>query len=267
MERWARSIPGRAEGFAWALGLAERDLPECARRELSRWEAPFTPHEAWVAKRVGSPSKGASTDPATEAPMRLLVVDDGDDGALENTLCTHADAKSVEVVLLTPRDTIGSAQIFWPGVYRVSGSLRATGQVHVCLSSRPRWMSPVVDAALLPPLPPAVAVCALGWALGWNIPDSTRDVRGVCEHPTVRACRDAATRTGKAALGPAIAVMTALPNWAPGILLAAKACEGAGLVEDGAALRRQATMAQIAADGVGTVDRGGTLATETVVMA
>lgn len=239
LERWARSSHDRSEGFAWVLGLAERDLPECARRELSKWEAPYTPHEAWVAKRIGSPSGSASTDPTSEAFVRLLVVDDGDDGALETTLCTHVSSMPTEVVLPAPRDTIGSAQIFWPGTYRVSSAFRAKGLVRVCLSSCPEWISPVVDAEMFPLLPPAAAVRALGWAMGWNIPDSTRDVRGSIVHPTVRACRDAATRTGSAALAPAIAVMTALPDWAPGILLAAKACEGAGLADDAAALRRR----------------------------
>ena len=242
LERWALSRPERDEGFAWAVGLAERGLANEARRELSRWPGPYSPHEAWVAARVGT-----SHPPARQGPGRVIVVDDGDDGALEQTLAYHGAATGalgrralLEVVLARPRDTIGGAQIFWPGAYRAATTMRATGSARLCLSSTPSWISPPVDATLLPPLPPGCSVRALAWALGWDLPAPSRAIHDSPLHPIAGACRDAAGRNGAAALAPAVAVMQALPGWKPGLVLGARACDSAGLVDDAASLRRAA---------------------------
>ena len=116
-QRWRDSAHGRDEGFAWALGLLERDCRRQALSELTRWPAPYSSHEAWVRGRAGlsSPMSPRQT---------ILVLDDGDDGALELTLSQLPPGVAVEVICPRPRDTIGTAQIFWPGSYRAANVIR-----------------------------------------------------------------------------------------------------------------------------------------------
>lgn len=264
-ERWALAKPARSDAFAWALGLHQRELKAEAQRELNRWSAPFSAFEESVKKRVGHvlsahpggrersvsrpPGAVPMHAPAEADRARLLVVDDGDDGALEACLLAAGEHEAVEVVVDAARDTIGGAQLFWPGHYRAAGVFAASGLVRLRLSSTPDWESPPVDAALIPPLPPASAVRALAWALGWALPSPTRQVTGSTLHPAAAACRAARGAKGAAALAPAIAVMTTLPNWAPGLWLGAQACAQAGLAEDAEKLRFSAGAAAGAAGG------------------
>jgi GT2 family glycosyltransferase len=143
--RWTESRHERAEGFAWATGLWERELRVEAVQELSRWDGPFSPHERWVRNHCGLSSGLARA--SARAP--LLMVDDGHDGALEAALAMHAQDEPVDVVLPAPRDTLGSAQIFWPGTYRVASTIAANIPVRLRRSSQPEWAPPPMR---LPPL-------------------------------------------------------------------------------------------------------------------
>ncbi len=211
--RWRNSLHDRAEGFAWALGLVERELPADAQLELRRWLPPFTPHEAWVRGRAGMPSVPSKRE-------AVLVIDDGDDGALEACLAALPEGAAVEVVCPRPRDTVGIAQVFWPGIYRAANVVRETRATRFALSSSPGWISPPFDANELPPLPSADAAYALAAARGWPLPSRERAVRGARLHPFAQACHDAASRPFPAALAPAMAVIRAHGAWVPGRVLA-----------------------------------------------
>lgn len=206
-KRWSASVHGRDEGFAWALGLLERDCRAEALVELRRWPGPYTPHEAWVRGRAGLVS-------AVDRRDTVLVIDDGDDGSLEATLAQLPGDVAVEVICPRPRDTIGGAQVFWPGSYRASNVIRDPRGRRIAFGSSPGWLSPPFDPALLPPLPAADAAHALVAALGWPLPARDRAVRAAPLHPFAQACRDAATHPH--ALAPVMAIARALPGWAPG---------------------------------------------------
>ncbi len=211
--RWRDSCHDRSEGFAWALGLVERELPVDAQLELRRWAPPYTAHEAWVRGRAGMPSVATRRE-------SVLVIDDGDDGALEACLAALPDGVALEVVCPRPRDTIGLAQIFWPGSYRAANVIRETRATRFALTSSPGWISPTFDASELPPLPAADAAYALAAARGWPLPSRERAVRGSRLHPFAQACHDAATHPLPAALAPAMAVLRAHGAWTPGRMLA-----------------------------------------------
>ncbi|MBM4391059.1 MAG: glycosyltransferase family 2 protein [Deltaproteobacteria bacterium] len=218
--RWRDSRHGRAEGFAWALGLVERELPADAQFELRRWPPPFSPHEAWVRGRAGLPSVAAKRDV-------VLVIDDGDDGALEDCMAALPEGVAVEVICPRPRDTVGLAQLFWPGSYRAANVVRATRSSRLALSSSPGWLSPAFDPGELLPLPPADAAYALAAARDWPLPSRERAVRGARLHPFAQACHDAVTRPFPACLAPAMAVIRAHAAWVPGRLLAERLMVGA----------------------------------------
>ena len=79
-ERWQtyRGGADRQESHAWALGLWERELKDEAVEELSRWSGPYTKSECWVRNRIG-----LTDSVRQEFRDALVVVDDGDEGALE----------------------------------------------------------------------------------------------------------------------------------------------------------------------------------------
>lgn len=233
--RWAAAVPDRAEGFAWALGLAQRELSDEAKVELDRWPGPWTAHEAWVRQKVGLP---ASAAPVTAAERAELLVDDGDDGALLELLAAVAPRGPVEVVTACADPALGAAQAFFPGTYRVESRLGArSGVRRLRLSSDPTWSSPPVDAALLPPLPPGDAVLALAAALDWPLPLPTRRVRNAVAHPLAARCAIARAAPLPRALAAAADVLQAMPDWRPGRALAARLCERAGLTAEAEGLR------------------------------
>lgn len=176
----ASPIADRAEGHAWALGLWKRDLPGLARAELARWPGPYSLAEAWVRTTLGIKTTGRS------APGVLIVVDDGDEGALEATLDRHAHGDSLFVDLYVPRDPLGNVRLYWPGQYTARERLEPwlaramprelRGQPwRLALTSSPEWTPPpLVDPGLLPDTPAPEAVLALAAALGWPAPRRTR---------------------------------------------------------------------------------------------
>ena len=238
LRRWRASDHDRAEGFAWALGLFERGLFAEAETELGRWPGPWSAHESAVRERLGHAPRAGSAG-ASPSAVATLLIDDGDDGALAALLGTRGADGSLEVITTAATPSVGAAQLFWPGTYRIQARLAPrTGPVQLLLSSAPAWLPPAVDAADLPPLPPRDAALALALALGWPLPRATRAVRGAPPpHPIVGRCLAARTRPLPEALAAAADVVQALPAWRPGRAMAAALCERAGLAQEARELR------------------------------
>lgn len=212
-ERWAASRHDRDLGFAWALGLWERELRREARRELGRWSGPWSASEAWIRTHCGM-----ATEPARTSET-LVVVDDGDEGALEETLWRHATGRTVVVDLEVSRDA--AAKLWWPGVYVARadlGRICPPGPVALRWSSAPEWSPPPIPRPEFPPVGGASAVLALAAALDWELPIPTRG-DGRCS-PVATALLRArrlmrAGRYGEA-MGPLADAMERLGPWPPG---------------------------------------------------
>ncbi len=233
LERWKSWAPsaGRMEGFAWAMGLQERDCRAEAREELARWPAPFSPSEAWMRGHVGLASPA---EPGSEA---LVVVDEGDPGALEETLLRHAEGRDIWVNLEVPRDPLGNIRLYWQGQYGAQERLHAwvdhSGPVHLRLSAAPDWTPPSIESVdLLPDLPAPDALLALAAVLGWDPPRFTR--RGF-DHPMpetveriwrVRFMLERGRADLAAGLLPALS--QALPDWHGTWRLAARTWKALG---------------------------------------
>jgi len=230
----AQPITDRAMAHCWALGLHLRRLNDEARAEMNRWPGPHTLREQWMRDQVGVESilsPHAST---------LLVVDDGDPGALEHTLELHAGAHALWVNLEVPRDPLGNIRLYWQGEYAVRERLhrwcKGEGEIHLRLSSAPQWAPPAIRSPLwLPDLPAVDATLALAAALGWTAPERSRHGLRSPIHPLVSALRSARSllQEGKAdpALVTLLPVLKALPTW-PGIWrLTAEAFQARGETE------------------------------------
>ena len=166
-------ITDRDLGHCWALGLHLRRLPEAAQAEMLRWPAPHTEREVWMREQVGVPSTRAHPSET------LLVVDDGDEGALEQTLEHHLRGQSLWVNLEVPRDPLGHIRLYWSGEYAAREDLarwcRGPGRITVRLSSAPDWSPPPVSSIhWFPNLPSVDAVLALAAALDWAPPARSR---------------------------------------------------------------------------------------------
>ena len=218
-------IADRTLSHSWALGLHLRRLPEQARKELGRWKGPFTEREAWIRDLVGLPSR------LVNHRHSLLVIDDGDPGALEDTLYRHAKDHSLWVNLEVPRDPLGSVRLFWPGTYGARENPKAwfngPGDIHIRLSSDPHWAPPPIESkAWLPDAPSIEAIQLLGAALGWDEPVVRRN--GLVHAPTERVQQVRMARkhlnAGEAnvALARILPVIRALPTWPGGWKLAAE---------------------------------------------
>ncbi len=233
-QRWKDSVHDRAEGFAWAVGLQERELHAEAAVELAKWPLPATPRERWVRARARLPN------PPPAAGIPTLVIDDGAEGALAALLASLPPMEALTVVAASAHDGLAACQLFWPGDYRVERPLtRRTGLVHMRLASSPEWAPPPLDASLLLPLPPADAVLTLALALGAPPPQRSRVPEGVTAHPLTRQCLLASIAPPLQAIGAAANVLQATPGWPPGRLLAARACRAAGLTQEAEALAAQ----------------------------
>ena len=216
-------ISDRTLSHSWALGLHLRRLPKLAINELQRWKAPHNEREAWVRNLVGMPSKLAKPN------QSLLVIDDGNPGALEDTLYRHAKDRSLWVNLEVPRDPLGSVRLFWPGNYGARENLgswfKGPGDIHLRLSSDPTWEPPSLNSATwIPDLPSVQALFALCAALDWTRPEAHRKglehkmsdiVLQICKARALLNARDA-----NAALQVILPVVRALPTWPGGWKLA-----------------------------------------------
>ncbi len=222
-QRWQQLAPtaARQEGFAWAAGLFARDLLDEGRQELARWPAPYSPSEVWVRDQLGLASPGHIPAEA------LVVVDDGDPGALEDCLQRHAHGRAIHVCLEVPREPLESVRLYFQGHYaaqeRLHRWVQHPGPWHLRLSSSPTWSPPpLADRRLLPDLPAPDAVLCAAAAAGWALPDRPRLGLHRPPHPVARAClllRQLLDQgQGPQAMAVAKQLMQALPTW-PGTWL------------------------------------------------
>jgi glycosyltransferase involved in cell wall biosynthesis len=229
--REARPIRDRALGHSWALGLHLRELTELGVKEAERWPGPHSGREVWIREQLGLQSTPARP---TEA---VVVVDDGDPGALEATLHRHADGRAVWVDLEVPRDPLGKVRLYWPGEYAAREKLhlwvKHPGSLHVRLASSPEWAPPPLsDPGWLPDLPAVDAVLATAAALDWTAPQRPRCGHRRPIHPIVS--QSWAVRTalrggdGPLALTKLLPLLRAMPAWPGGWHMAAQAYSLAG---------------------------------------
>ncbi len=218
-------IADRTLSHSWALGLHLRRLPELARKELGRWQEPFNEREAWVRQLVGLQSK------RIQPKESLLVIDDGDPGALEDTLYRHAKDRSVWVNLEVPRDPLGSVRLFWPGTYGARENpkdwFKGPCPIHIRLTSDPAWSPPPIESAdWIPNLPSTEALHALRAAMGWPSPKPVR--KGLVHNvrPLVQQIFEARKHLQEGQADPALQrilpIIRTLPTWPGGWKLAAE---------------------------------------------
>jgi len=244
-QRWQQHAPAasRQEGFAWAAGLFARDLQAEGRQELARWPGPDTPSEAWVRTQLGRPST-----PAQHAEA-LVVVDDGDPGALELCLHRHAEGRAIHVCLEVPREPLESVRLYFEGHYgaqeRLHSWLAHPGPWHLRMSSSPGWSPPpLTDKRLLPDLPAPDAVLCAAAASGWPLPARERLGLQRPSHPIAKACTMLRRQLhqGKAPQAMAVAqqLMKALPDWPGTWLLTAQVFDSLEMTDQAALCRSKA---------------------------
>jgi len=216
-------IEDRTLSHSWALGLHLRRLTPLAKAELNRWPGPHTQREAWIREQLGLPSN------TRDYQESVLVIDDGDPGALEDALYRYAPGRSVWVNLEVPRDPLGNIRLFWPGNYGAREDLkqwfRGPGKIHLRLSSAPDWKPPPIDSARwFPELSSRDAVLTVAAALDWPEPTHRRAGLRVPLHPLVNRTREARAllRQGNAdeALKVILPIIRAFPMWPGGWKLA-----------------------------------------------
>jgi len=244
-ERWKAFAADatRQEGHAWALGLWERELFQESKEEAGRWSGPYSKSEIWVRSRLGLMSEAASPREA------LLVVDDGDEGALEACLHRHSDNRAIFVDLEVPRDPFGRIRLQWDGHYVARQRLNAqwvdhAGPIVLRVSSDPGWAPPPLENLnLLPDLPAPEAVRAYSHIVGWPEPSPIRVGLPIPSTPllgALRACR-AHTDVGNhlRAISALREVLVLQPNWLGAWWLAAEVFERAGLTERADSFRQR----------------------------
>ena len=219
-------ITDREFGHCWALGLHLRRLPEAAKAEMLRWPAPHTEREVWMREQVGVPST------LHKPSETLLVVDDGDEGALEQTLEQHLRGQALWVNLEVPRDPLGHVRLYWSGEYTARADLsewcKGPGSVSVRLTSAPDWCPPSISSVRwFPRIPSVDAVLALAAALAWTPPARSRPGLRQSLHPFAAAA--IATREHLEASEPdhalarLLPILKASPDWPGGWKLAGEA--------------------------------------------
>jgi len=247
--RFAEASPvrDRAEAHAWALGLWQRGLPDEARAELDRWPAPYAPAEAWARRTIGLAALEVVGD------TTLVVVDEGDEGALEATLAVRARDHALFVDLHVPRDPLGSTQLYWPGTYvargRLSDVVRRPGPWHLALTSAPGWVPPPLDDTDLLPsaLPSPEAVLCTAAVLGWTPPHRVRvglpTIHGV--HSRLAWQARAALDNGQPAraMEPLSELLARLPGWRGAWRMSAEAFGALGHGDEARACRAKAQLA------------------------
>ena len=251
-ERWLayRDTASRQEGHGWVLGLHERDLKEEAVEEASRWRSPFSPAESWVRERIGLLSIPSNPEET------LVVVDEGDEGALEECLQRHSSGRRIFVDMEVPRDPFGTIRIHWVGEYAEKRKLSSDWIehdecVHLRVSSDPEWAPPPLkNFALLPDLPAPEAVRAYAHVIGWPEPRPIRKGLPTPSTPLLgelRACR-AHSDSGNhlRAIAALKEVLRLQPDWLGAWWMAAEVFERAGMVERARKFRDQVRSLQVA---------------------
>jgi len=171
----------------------------------------------------------------------LLVVDDGDEGALEDCLLRHATNRAVYVDLEVPRDPFAAIRLHWEGSYVARQRLDESwidhrGPIVLRVSSDPGWLPPPMeDLSLLPDLPAAEAVRAYAHIVGWPEPSAIRLGLKTPSTPLLgelRACR-AHSDAGHhlRAIAALREVLRLQPDWLGAWWLAAEVFERAGMRE------------------------------------
>lgn len=232
----------RLEGHAWAVGLALRGLHAESSRELKRWKAPYSPTESSLRDKAG-----AKRVKVRVPKQAVVVVDDGDAGALEALLAVEGQGRRVRVCLEVHREPLSFVQLFWPGDYRAQElppEWLGRG-AHLRLSSAPGWRPPVLtEPATLPPLPATSALLALAAVQGWDLPVRTRPGLRWSPHPVAEALWAARgaldAGDGQGAIAAVLPVCEALPAWGGAWGLAADAFARLGLEDDAAVCRSRA---------------------------
>jgi len=239
----ASPVMDRREGHAWAAGLAARGFVEEARGEALRWRPPYTPSEAHVRGQLGL------IGPIARPTDAVVIVDDGDHGALEETLLRHSEGRGIWVDLEVPRDPLDQVRLHFQGEYaareRLHRWVRHEGPVHLRLSSAPDWAPPPVpDIDMVPDLPGPDALLALAATLDWELPFRTRPGLVRIAHPIARGLVRArlAIRKGepRLAVHPLAQVRKLLPDWRPGWELSARVYGDVGLEAEAEICRQQA---------------------------
>jgi protein-tyrosine sulfotransferase len=204
-ERWTTLKTGdRRTGHAWAVGLWQRELVAEAKTEAARWPAPYTPSEAWARKLWGETPKLATLSP-------LLVLDDGDDGALEAALEHHAEGRSLHLVIDPDRGGLDRLRLHWDGQFYRDPPRTLGGQTRIVSTARPDFVSPDCDPRWLPPIPASDAFIAVAAALGWTIPAATRAADHASPHP-IAALAVAATHPNGASAAANLLLHTTWPG-------------------------------------------------------
>ncbi|MDP2305598.1 MAG: hypothetical protein Q8P18_06195 [Pseudomonadota bacterium] len=182
-------------------------------------------------------------------PGALLVVDDGDDGALEATLHLRASDQPLFVSLEVPRDPLDEVVHYWPGTYASQARLFEWGTHHgpvrLALTSAPGWAPPPLDdLGWLPDLRGPEAVLAVAAALGWSSPLRTRpglpQVHGAISSRAWQVRRALELGRPGDALVPLGALLTTLPGWRGAWLLAAETYAALGRSDESNACRVRA---------------------------
>lgn len=211
-----RPTRDRAEAHGWADAWNRVDRPAEARRVLAGWPGPGAAAEARVRTAAGiAPAPRGRTE-------TVIVLDDGDVGALEATLARLRPGYDLWVDLDVPRDPLPMVRRLWDGQFgiqeRLRGWVTAPGPWHFRLTSDPDWCPPpLIDPSMVPDLPPVDAVLALAAALGWELPNSPRAWRFRPMHPATRAAIIARRSIDRARFAQARqaleAVRLLLPDW------------------------------------------------------
>lgn len=232
----------RLEGHAWAVGLHLRGLHGEARSELKRWRKPFSPAEAGLRAQAGQPTK------AKRGPEALLVVDDGDPGALESLLLRDAPNRQVRACLEVHREPLNQVQLWWPGEYRAQEIPESwlRGITHLRLSSAPDWTPPAVRGLLdLPPLPAPSALLAFAAVEGWSQPSRSRPGLRWTPHPVAAAAIAAREHLDGGrpldAMNAILPVCETMPTWSGAWRLGEEAFLAMGMKSEAEACRQRVT--------------------------
>lgn len=222
-----------------ALGpVSAVPLPVLLHHTPDRW--PAGGMEPFALATAPSHFESSSSHRLPEAGA-LLVVDDGDEGALEATLSLRASNRPLFVSLEVPRDPLGEVERYWPGTYASHTRLSAWdgngGPLHLALTSAPGWTPPPIeDPGWLPDLRAPEAVLAVAAALGWPSPLRSRpglpQVHGPISAHAWQVRRALEGGRPTEALVPLGVLLTTLPGWRGAWGLAAETYAALGQLEE-----------------------------------
>lgn len=235
------------QAHSWALGAQQRGLPELGRSLIVDLAGGHSPRQRWIRQQLGLVSQDA------QPTQDLLLLHDGDEGALEAALQTHAwsdgeqgeerEPRGLWVHLHQPADPLSAVRLYWEGNFGAGEDLRgwiqASGPIHVRLSSAPAWSPPPLpDAGFLLPGDARVSVYATALAMGWPLPKRTRPGMAPPANPLlgrlVRARRSELGGQHAEAFGALEPLLAKLPDWKAGWVFAQRLMTALGLQEQAA---------------------------------